>query len=439
MKSSITCDMEGRILTMNDAAETIFGYKKEELINKKRVSIFSPGEVVLQNVAGWLDQAVKKGEYTGETQFIHKNGSVINAKIRITPVFSDGKDNPQTGYCGITEVIDQKVDVPIKFSTKLIKALAITRMPFLSACIMPVLVGGAYNRIILENPNSLSFYLILIGVCLLHLASNVMNDYFDVKDGTDEANNNYFQQYSGGSRAVELGLISLQGTKKLATILYFLSALVGALLYIISDQNINILILGFIGLLIGYFYTAPPFRFVARRGLGELFIALAFGPLITLGTVVAMSTGGVAFDFLSAAYFVPSLLIGLPCGLLTANILLINEFPDAESDATTGKNHLIVAFGKEKGVFIYGFILLSSILSLWYLSGDKVIEGLKTFTSFSINGLHILTFLLVVFGVKVFLNIKKNYQKRSLVNSNVHTIMLSAFVGMMMTLVIRYL
>ena len=112
-------------------------------------------------------------------------------------------------------------------------------MPFLSACIMPVLVGGAYNRIILENPNSLSFYLILIGVCLLHLASNVMNDYFDVKDGTDEANNNYFQQYSGGSRAVELGLISLQGTKKLATILYFLSALVGGLLYIISDQNIQ--------------------------------------------------------------------------------------------------------------------------------------------------------------------------------------------------------
>jgi len=163
MKSSITCDMEGRILTMNDAAEIIFGYKKEELINKKRVSIFSPGEIVLQNVAGWLDQAVKKGEYTGETQFVHKDGSIINAKIRITPTFSDGKDNPQTGYCGITEVKEEKVDVQIKFSTKLIKALAITRMPFLSACIMPVLVGGAYNRIILENPNPLSFYLILIG------------------------------------------------------------------------------------------------------------------------------------------------------------------------------------------------------------------------------------------------------------------------------------
>ena len=60
MRSTITCDMEGVIETMNEGAEKIFGYKKEELIGKKRVSLFSPGEIVLQNVAGWLDTAVKE-------------------------------------------------------------------------------------------------------------------------------------------------------------------------------------------------------------------------------------------------------------------------------------------------------------------------------------------------------------------------------------------
>ena len=65
MKSTITCDMEGVIETMNSDAEKIFGYKKEELIGKKRVSIFSPGEIVLQNVEGWLNTAVKEGEYIG--------------------------------------------------------------------------------------------------------------------------------------------------------------------------------------------------------------------------------------------------------------------------------------------------------------------------------------------------------------------------------------
>ena len=61
MKSIITCDMEGIILTMNTGAEKIFGYQKHELIGKQRVSLFSPGEIVLQNVESWLDIASKKG------------------------------------------------------------------------------------------------------------------------------------------------------------------------------------------------------------------------------------------------------------------------------------------------------------------------------------------------------------------------------------------
>ena len=52
--------MEGVIQTMNKGAEEIFGYSKDELIGKKRVSIFSPGEIVLQNVEDWLSKAVKK-------------------------------------------------------------------------------------------------------------------------------------------------------------------------------------------------------------------------------------------------------------------------------------------------------------------------------------------------------------------------------------------
>ena len=112
-KSTITCDMEGRILTMNDGAEQVFGYPKEELIGKKRVSIFSPGEIVLQNVEGWLDEAVKKGEYIGKTYFIKKNKEKFNAKIRITPTFANGKDKAQTGYCGVTEVIEENVDVDV--------------------------------------------------------------------------------------------------------------------------------------------------------------------------------------------------------------------------------------------------------------------------------------------------------------------------------------
>ena len=60
MKSVITCDLEGKILTMTKGAENLFGYSKEELINKKRVSLFSPGEIVLQNVSIGYQHLLKK-------------------------------------------------------------------------------------------------------------------------------------------------------------------------------------------------------------------------------------------------------------------------------------------------------------------------------------------------------------------------------------------
>ena len=40
MKSVITCDLEGLIETINPDGEKLFGYSKEELVGKKRVSIF---------------------------------------------------------------------------------------------------------------------------------------------------------------------------------------------------------------------------------------------------------------------------------------------------------------------------------------------------------------------------------------------------------------
>jgi PAS domain S-box-containing protein len=54
--------MEGVIQKMNQGALDLFGYHKEELIGKKRVSIFSPGEIVIQNVLGWLETANKEGK-----------------------------------------------------------------------------------------------------------------------------------------------------------------------------------------------------------------------------------------------------------------------------------------------------------------------------------------------------------------------------------------
>lgn len=410
MKSVITCDMEGRVLTMNNGSVKLFGYEKDEIIGKKRVSFFSPGEIVLQNVATWLSQSIETGKYDTETNFVRKDGSTFSAKIKITPLYKNGRDQAPTGYCGITEVIEKDVKVPIKFTTKLIKALAITRMPFLSAVLMPCFIAAAYAANYAGiSINWLHFTLATIGVALLHLGSNVMNDYFDVKDGTDDANNDYFLQYSGGSRAIELGLITLEGTKRLGMTLLLLASGIG--IYLTAVTGMITLYIGLAGLSLGYFYTAPPVRLVARKGIGELSIALAFGPLVTAGMYYVLS-GDISFI---------AFLIGLPAGLLTANILLINEFPDAESDATTGKNHLVVVFGKEKSIMIYLIILSFSFianLGIFLLLPEINL----VFAAVSVATLFI--------GFKITADIMKTYNTRELVKSNIRTIALSSLASM---------
>ncbi len=428
MKSVITCDMEGRVLTMNDGAEKIFGYKKEEIIGKKRVSIFSPGEIVIQNVGNWLATADKFGEFVGKTYFLKKDGTKINAKISIRPTFADGKSSAQTGYCGVTEVINENVDVPISLSTKIIKGVAITRIPFTSASIFPVLAIAAYYAGLGDGLFSVtSLLLTVFGVLLLHLSSNVFNDYFDVSDGTDEGNNEYFQPagaaITGGSRAIELGIITLDKTKTVATSLLISSLLVAGLLfynmYQVTGSTINVegaLAVGLSGLFLGYFYTARPLRLVARRGLGELAIFLAFGPLLTLGTGYAISSETIVF--LSSEFYM-LLSLGVPFGFLTTNILYINQFPDAKSDAKTGKNHLVVTFGKKAAR--WGYLV---ILSLAFYSSVYLNDLLNVHENFNSNVFLIGNAVLYLFGLSIFIKLFKNYQKRELVNANIQTIIL---------------
>ena len=443
MKSVITCDMEGVIETINPDGEKLFGYSKEELVGKKRVSLFSAGEIVIQNVGMWLSQANKKGQYSTKTYFINKKGKKFNAQIKITPTFANGKNNPQTGYCGITVPIEEEVKIPIKFSTIFIKwAFAITRGGFTSASLFPIFAVAAFLAGAGDNLfNPLSLILCSLGIVFLHVASNLFNDYYDVKDGTDGANTEYFNaglnstmlegaQLSGGSRAVELGLITHIGTLSLARKMLIVTVLLTSLLFINSfyvtgefSNAVYALAVGFLGGLLGYFYTARPLRLVSRRGLGELAIFLSFGPLMTLGALFAISSSTIE---LFSDQFYMAILLGIPHGLLTTNILYINQYPDTVSDASTGKNHLIVTFGKKSARWGYLIILtaafISSILLIPYLEAYLI--------SFNKNIFIIGNIILFAYGLLAFSNMYRNYDKRELIHSNLKTIYLQIFYGL---------
>lgn len=407
IKSTITCDMEGIIETYNDGARALFGYQPEEVVGIKRVSYFSPGWIVLQNVETWLKTARETGEFKSKTIFVRKDGSTFNAEVRITPTY---KGKQQIGYCGVTTEIDEPVHPVKHWWISLVIGLVITRAPFLSASVIPAFIAGAFALSYTDQPvfSSLNFIIAATGVAILHLASNVYNDYFDWDSGTDQANKNYFLKYSGGSRSIELGLISHKGTFVLATTLLAVSTAMG--LYLWQSVGSGILVFGLAGAAAGYFYTAPPLRLVARHGLGEIVIGVTFGPLIT---------GGV-FYAVTGLYSWESLLIGLPVGLLTSNILLINQVPDMEGDAATGKNHLVVTYGKERSVNFYsgilGGALLSSILIAFLLQKPYVL---------------ISSAVLAFYGMYIIRYFKAHLYKRELVHANVHTIYLSMVAGIL--------
>ncbi len=443
MKSVIICDMEGLITNLNDGAVKMFGYDSNELVGIKRVSIFSPGEIVLQNVLGWLKDANETGEHITKTNFIRKDGSKFAAKIKITPNFADGKDNPQTGYCGITELIDEDVNIKINWITKIIKGVAITRVGFASASLFPVFSVGCYYAGIGDSLFSIiSLILTTFGILFFHLFSNLYNDYFDVTHGTDEANTEYFNagmdstilqgaQLSGGSRAVELGLITLKGTKSLANIMFILGLATAASILCLSFFNTGstsnafyAAIIALIGVLVGYFYTAKPIRLSSRYGLGELSIFLSFGPLLTLGTGFAITNETIQ---LYSNEFYNLLILGIPIGLLTTNILFINQFPDYSSDKKVGKNHLVVLLGKKVSRWIYGLNLILALGSLYYIA-ENILDGTKQMLF-----LYMLIPISMFYSYFLLSGLFKYYNSRKLIKYNIHTIyfhMLFSFIYM---------
>lgn len=207
-----------------------------------------------------------------------------------------------------------------------------TRLPFLTATFVPVLLGilvAAYH-------GSFNWWLALltiVGGAAIHVGLNVANDVFDSLSGADEANVNP-TQFSGGSRVIQYGLVSLSQMQAISIGAYAVGISVGLILLAVAWSP-ALLAIGIAGLLLSFFYTAPPLKLV-HRGLGEITTALGFGPIMVLGAYV-VQTGELAWEPLVAS---------IPVAILVMLILYVNEIPDAKSDAMAGKRTLVVRWSR---------------------------------------------------------------------------------------------
>src|SRR5215204_1335705 len=131
--------------------------------------------------------------------------------------------------------------------------LRATRLPFLTATFVPVLLGIA----VAAWTNGFNWWLALltvVGGACIHLGLNVANDVFDTTSGADAANVNP-TQFSGGSRVVHYGLMSLRTITLLSAAFYVVGIGIG--LYLCATRGWDVFWLGAAGALLSVFNAAP--------------------------------------------------------------------------------------------------------------------------------------------------------------------------------------
>jgi 1,4-dihydroxy-2-naphthoate octaprenyltransferase len=228
------------------------------------------------------------------------------------------------------------------------------RLPFLTGSLIPVILASAFSWL----HGSLDFgrlILVLIGVGSLQIAANLINDYYD-DPGSDQINL-HPTPFSGGSRVIQDKLMDAKTVWGMAMGFFVLGTATGIVLILTGRPFVAVI--GLMGFLAGYLYSANPVSLMSR-GLGEITIFLAFGPLITWGTYYVM-TGLLSLE---------AFLLGIPQGFLITAVIWINQFPDFEADRDAGKRNCVVRLGRDRSRLIYALLMLGpyAVVLFWVLT-----------------------------------------------------------------------
>jgi 1,4-dihydroxy-2-naphthoate octaprenyltransferase len=246
-----------------------------------------------------------------------------------------------------------------RYANPLARFVAATRPAFLSVTLVGAILGtslAAWHGAGLRAAEAL---VAIVFALVAHAGVNVLNDYFDSINGSDDANLARLFPYTGGSRMIQNGVMTRSETLALGVLLC--AAVVPAGLWLVAGSGAGLLAIGAAGLAIGWMYSAPPFALMAR-GLGE--VAVATGFLLVVAGAAYVQSGALDTGVLVA---------GASYALLVANLLFVNEFPDREADAGAGKRTLVVRLGVGGARWCYAAIALGAHILLVIAVLSKVL------------------------------------------------------------------
>jgi 1,4-dihydroxy-2-naphthoate octaprenyltransferase len=192
------------------------------------------------------------------------------------------------------------------------------------------------------------FLLALIAAILMHAASNLINDFDDVRHGVDSPD---VPTARYRPHPLMEGHLRLEQVRMAAYLLYLLAAGIG--LFLAATRGILVLFLGLIGTAAGITYTAPPLNY-KYKALGEFSVFLMWGPLMVTGAYYVQQQN-VSAD---------ALLISIPFGVLVALVLLANNMRDVAYDRSKGIQTLAIMLGERRGISVYLGLIVAAYLAV---------------------------------------------------------------------------
>ena len=223
-----------------------------------------------------------------------------------------------------------------------------------TASMVPVFLGAA-AAIYLKTPADwLLFPLVVLASLAIHAATNLINDYFDYVKGVDR------NETFGSSRLLVEGVLLARHVLAGGIFLFALTAAIG--LVFIAFRGLPILIIGLVGILGGFFYTAAPLAY-KYRGIGDAMVFLLMGPLMVIGS----------FLVLTGRYEHFVLWISLPVGFLVAAILSANNLRDIEHDRRAGICTTACLLGRPAARIEYSVLIICAYAAVLIMAILKIL------------------------------------------------------------------
>ena len=228
--------------------------------------------------------------------------------------------------------------------------------------------------------------LAFLGLLLTHVSVNTLNDYYDFRSGVDLATRR--TPFSGGSGILPDGLLTPRQVLWLGIVSFLLAVVIG--IYFIIVGNWLLLPLLLVAAICVLLYNPV----ILKMGWPEWAPGIGLGILPIIGLYFVQATH----------YTWPVVVASVPSGILVHNLLLLNEFPDAEADKKANRKTLPITMGKEKASIVYS--VLTVMVYLWII-GAVIAKAMPVFS--------LIALLTLPFAIKAIRGARKHQEITRLV------------------------